>query len=280
MKQDSYQKGWRHKLHEVIYETDTPAGRLFDILLLIVILYSIIIVMLESVPSINLAYYEFLNISEWVVTVLFTVEYILRILCIRKPMRYIFSFFGIIDLLSTLPKYLSYFVVGSQFITAFRALRLLRIFRILKLAHFIGESNALLRALRASRAKIFVFVFSVLIISILLGTIMYLVEGQEHGFTSIPQSVYWTIVTLTTVGYGDISPKTGLGQVIATLIMIIGYGIIAVPTGIVSAEYSASRRKERQNFDEGRACPNCGTDVLRKDSEYCRKCGFKLNGEE
>lgn len=236
--------------------------------------------MLESVPSINLAYYEFLNISEWVVTVLFTVEYILRILCIRKPMRYIFSFFGIIDLLSTLPKYLSYFVVGSQFITAFRALRLLRIFRILKLAHFIGESNALLRALRASRAKIFVFVFSVLIISILLGTIMYLVEGQEHGFTSIPQSVYWTIVTLTTVGYGDISPKTGLGQVIATLIMIIGYGIIAVPTGIVSAEYSASRRKERQNFDEGRACPNCGTDVLRKDSEYCRKCGFKLNGEE
>ena len=279
MNNDFSQKGWRYKLHEVIYGTHTPAGKLFDIVLLVVILYSIIIVMLESIPSINLAYHDFLNISEWVVTVLFTVEYILRIVCIRKPFRYIFSFFGIIDFLSTIPKYLSYFVVGSQYITAFRALRLLRVFRILKLVRFIGESNALMRALRASRTKIFVFVFFVMIISILLGTIMYLVEGPEHGFSSIPQSVYWTIVTLTTVGYGDISPKTGLGQVIATLIMIIGYGIIAVPTGIVSAEYTASKReRDHVNYDEGRACPNCGTDIHRKDSEYCRKCGHNLKG--
>jgi voltage-gated potassium channel len=166
-------------------------------------------------------------------------------------------------------------VVGSQYITAFRALRLLRVFRILKLVRFVGESNNLLRALRASRTKIFVFVFFVLVISVLLGTIMYLVEGPQHGFNSIPHSVYWTIVTLTTVGYGDISPQTGLGQIIATLIMIIGYGIIAVPTGIVSAEYT-SAKKDTSGHDEGRACHNCGADILRKDSVYCRKCGQEL----
>lgn len=270
--------GWRLKLHEVIYGTDTPAGKLFDIILLVVILYSIIIVMLESVPGINAGYLNFLNISEWVVTILFSIEYLLRIICINKPRKYIFSFYGIIDLLSTIPKYLSYFVLGSQYITAFRALRLLRVFRILKLVRFVGESNNLMRALRASRTKILVFVFFVLVISILLGTIMYLIEGPEHGFNSIPHSVYWTIVTLTTVGYGDISPQTGLGQVIATLIMIIGYGIIAVPTGIVSAEY-ASSKKEDKLLDNGRACPNCGAEVYRSDSVYCRKCAYKLTDD-
>ncbi len=276
-KRKSYEE-WRAKLHEVIYGTHTPAGKLFDIVLLVVIVYSIIIVMLESIPRIDREYHAFFNVSEWIVTILFTIEYILRVICINQPRKYIFSFFGIIDLLSTIPKYLSYFVVGSQFITAFRALRLLRVFRILKLVRFVGESNNLMRALRASRTKIFVFVFFVLVISVLLGTIMYLVEGPQHGFNSIPHSVYWTIVTLTTVGYGDISPQTGLGQVIATMIMIIGYGIIAVPTGIVSAEYS-SAKKDSKDYDDGRSCPNCGTEVQRKDALYCRICGEKLDND-
>jgi voltage-gated potassium channel len=270
----SYSK-WRAKIHEVIYGTHTPAGKLFDIILLVVILYSIVIVMLESMPSFDSRYHTFFNISEWVVTTLFTLEYLLRIISIRRPHRYIFSFFGIIDLLSTIPMYLSFFVIGSQYITAFRALRLLRVFRILRLVRFVGESNNLIKALRASRAKIFVFVFFIVVISVLLGTIMYLIEGPQHGFKSIPHSVYWTIVTLTTVGYGDISPQTGIGQVIASLIMIIGYGIIAVPTGIVSAEYATAKKKEQQ-FDEGRSCTNCGTEVHRKDAQYCRKCGEKL----
>ena len=234
--------------------------------------------MLESIPRFDSKYHSFLNISEWIVTILFTIEYILRIVCIRRPSKYIFSFFGVVDLLSTIPKYLSFFVVGSQYITAFRALRLLRVFRILKLVRFVGESNNLLRALRASRAKIFVFVFFILIISVLLGTIMYLIEGPEHGFNSIPHSVYWTIVTLTTVGYGDISPETGLGQIIATFIMIIGYGVIAVPTGIVSAEY-ASAKKSRRKVATDRSCSDCGAEILKADAHYCRKCGHKLSDE-
>ena len=278
MKEFEPKKGWKLKLHEIIYGTHTPAGKLFDIVLLIVIVYSVIIVMLESIPRIDTKYHSFLNISEWVVTILFTLEYFLRIICIKKPTKYVFSFFGIIDLLSTIPKYLSFFIGGSQYITAFRALRLLRVFRILKLVRFVGESNNLLRALRASRTKIFVFVFFVLVISILLGTIMYLVEGPEHGFNSIPHSVYWTIVTLTTVGYGDISPETGLGQVIATFIMIIGYGIIAVPTGIVSAEYTVMHREDKE-ADMGRSCSSCGTEILRTDAQYCRSCGNRLSAD-
>lgn len=276
MKEDQANKGWRYKLHEIIYGTHTPAGKLFDIILLVLILYSIIIVMLESVPRIDQKYHEFLDVSEWVVTILFTIEYILRIVCIKRPIKYVASFFGVIDLLSTIPKYLSFFIGGSQFMTAFRALRLLRVFRILKLVRFVGESNNLVRALKASRTKIFVFVFFVLIVSVLLGTIMYMVEGPEHGFNSIPHSVYWTIVTLTTVGYGDISPETALGQLIATLIMIIGYGIIAVPTGIVSAEYAA-RKHEEKDVDEGRSCQNCGAEIVLSDADYCRKCGERLS---
>ncbi len=268
-------KEWKSKLHEIIYGTHTPAGRLFDIVLLVVIVYSIIIVMLESIPRVDRDYHRFLNISEWIVTILFTIEYILRILCINRPRKYIFSFFGIIDLLSTIPKYLSYLVIGSQYIAAFRALRLLRVFRILKLVRYVGESNNLLRALKASRAKILVFVFFIVVISVLLGTIMYLVEGPKHGFNSIPHSVYWTVVTLTTVGYGDISPQTGLGQVIATLIMIIGYGIIAVPTGIVSAEYASGKFSKDQ--DQGRSCLECGSEVHRSDAKYCRVCAHKLD---
>lgn len=275
MKEEKPNRGWKDKLHEIIYGTHTPAGKLFDILLLVLIVYSVIIVMLESVPRFDAKYHNFLNISEWVVTILFSIEYILRIISIKRPSKYIFSFFGIVDFLSTIPKYLSFFLIGSQYITAFRALRLLRVFRILKLVRFVGESNNLVRALRASRTKILVFVFFILIVSVLLGTIMYLIEGPEHGFNSIPHSVYWTIVTLTTVGYGDISPQTALGQFIATLIMIIGYGIIAVPTGIVSAEY-ASEKNKGKNVDEGRSCPNCSAEILRNDAHYCRKCGYKI----
>ncbi|NNL41675.1 MAG: ion transporter [Desulfobacterales bacterium] len=273
--QNRPKKDWKAKLHEIIYGTHTPAGKLFDIVLLVVILYSVIIVMLESDSRFDEKFHGFLNISEWVVTILFTIEYILRIICIKTPRKYIFSFFGIIDLLSTIPKYLSYFIIGSQYVAAFRALRLLRIFRILKLVRFVGESNNLIRALKASRAKIFVFVFFILVLSVLLGTIMYLVEGPENGFNSIPHSVYWTIVTLTTVGYGDISPQTGLGQIIATLIMIVGYGVIAVPTGIVSAEYASTRREEKGKKKE-KACAECGTVILRKDAHYCRVCGSRL----
>ncbi len=274
-------KNWKYKLHEIIYGTHTPAGKLFDIVLLIVIVYSVVVVMLESIPSFDEKFHGFLNVSEWIVTILFTIEYILRIICIKSPKRYIFSFFGIIDFLSTIPKYLSFFIVGSQYITAFRALRLLRVFRILKLVRFIGESNNLLRALKASRTKIFIFVFFILVVSVLLGTIMYLVEGPEHGFNSIPHSVYWTIVTLTTVGYGDISPETGLGQVIATIIMIVGYGIIAVPTGIVSAEYVTETRKnkKKKKDKEEKNCAECGTVILRVDAMYCRVCGFRLKDD-
>ena len=278
MKDERPSTGWKRNLHIIIYGTHTPAGKLFDILLLILIVYSIIIVMLESVPGIDAEYHKFLNVSEWVVTILFSIEYILRIICIKRPKSYIFSFFGVIDFLSTVPKYLSYLFVGSQYLTAFRALRLLRVFRILKLVRFVGASNNLIKALRDSRTKILVFVFFVLVVSVLLGTLMYLIEGPEHGFNSIPHSVYWTIVTLTTVGYGDISPETPLGQLIATLIMIIGYGIIAVPTGIVSAEYASSMNKAN-DIDEGRSCPNCSAEIHRSDAHFCRKCGYDIIDE-
>ncbi len=268
-------RDWKFKLHEIIYGTHTPAGKLFDIVLLVVILYSVIIVMLESVPRFDEHYHSFLDISEWVVTILFTIEYFLRIICIRRPSKYIFSFFGIIDLLSTIPKYLSYLVVGSQYFAALRALRLLRAFRILKLVRFVGESNNLLRALKASRTKLFIFVFFVLIISVLLGTIMYLVEGPEHGFNSIPHSVYWTIVTLTTVGYGDISPETGFGQFIATLIMIIGYGIIAVPTGIVTVEFTKQKSKETKEKG-ARICESCLAEDHMESANHCYHCGSPL----
>ena len=265
---------WKSKLHEIIYEADTYAGKLFDVILLLLILTSIILVMLESVSSINIVYKDFFNYAEWVITILFTIEYFARIISIRKPAEYIFSFYGVIDFLSTIPKYLAIAFGGTHALVALRALRLLRVFRILKLARFIGESNQLIKALKASRAKIAVFLFAVLIISIILGTVMYLVEtGQDSGFTSIPRSVYWAIVTLTTVGYGDIAPVTPLGQFIAAIIMIMGYGIIAIPTGIVSAEYS-SQKKIHVNTQ---SCPNCGAEEHRDDADFCYECGQKMH---
>ncbi len=268
---------WQSQLHEIIYEADTTAGKLFDVILLIVILASIVIVMLESVKPIDAKYHTILNQLEWIITILFSVEYVARIICVKKPLGYIFSFYGVIDLLSIAPKYISLLFAGTHALTALRALRLLRVFRILKITRYIGESRNLMNALIASRAKIFVFLFAVLIVSIILGTVMYLIEGEENGFTSIPRSVYWCIVTLTTVGFGDITPQTPLGQLIASFVMILGYGIIAVPTGIVSAEYSRSPIKENE-IDLGvQSCNNCSAEINRTEAEYCWRCGTALN---
>ena len=272
---------WKTKLHEIIYEADTPAGKLFDIVLLFVIIASIVLVMLESVKSINDSYHDLLNILEWAITILFSVEYIARIVSVQKPIKYITSFYGVIDLLSTIPKYLSLIFAGTHALVALRALRLLRVFRILKLARYMGASNNLVSALKASRAKIAVFLFAVIIVSIILGTIMYLVEGEENGFTNIPKSVYWCIVTLTTVGFGDIAPSTPLGQFIASLVMILGYGIIAVPTGIVSAEYTSQKNQSKQDSGNSLAintqsCPNCSAENHKDNAEFCYKCGHKL----
>jgi len=266
-------KDWKNKLHEVIYEADTKAGKLFDVILLIAILTSILLVMLESVTSINQKYGNLLNIAEWIITLLFSIEYILRIIAIDKPTKYIFSFYGVIDFLSTIPMYLSLYFIGTHNLIALRALRLLRVFRILKLGPFIGASNNFLKALKASKAKILVFLYFVVIICIILGTVMYMIEGEENGFTSIPRSVYWAIVTLTTVGYGDIAPHTPLGQFIASLIMILGYGIIAIPTGIVTSEMS----KTEKIHTNTQSCPNCAIDGHKDDAEYCYHCGDKLN---
>lgn len=267
---------WKSKLHEIIYEADTPAGKLFDLILLIVIIVSIVFVMLESVTSIDTKYHDLLNVSEWIITILFSLEYIARVISVKRPSKYIFSFYGLIDFLSTVPKYLSLLFVGTHALVALRALRLLRIFRILKLARYIGESNQLMKALKASKAKISVFLFFVLILSIILGTVMYLVEGdQDSGFTSIPRSVYWAIVTLTTVGYGDIAPITPLGQLIASLIMILGYGIIAIPTGIVSVEYS-----NQKDIDVNtKSCHNCGAEHHNDQAIFCHNCGHNLEND-
>ena len=265
---------WKERLHEIIYEADTKEGKLFDVVLLITIIASIILVMLESVESIDLKYHTYLDISEWIITILFSIEYILRTISIKKPLKYIFSLYGLIDLLSTIPKYLSLIFIGSHHLVALRALRLLRVFRILKLTRYVGASNNLIIALRASKAKIAVFLFFMVIVCIILGTVMYMVEGEENGFTSIPRSVYWAIVTLTTVGFGDIAPQTPLGQLIASVIMILGYGVIAIPTGIVSSEIS----KSSKNIDDNtQSCPNCLKEEHKNNSDFCYNCGHLLN---
>jgi len=276
------EKGWRHKVHEVIYEADTPMGKWFDILLFILIIISVLLVMLESVKWIDATYHQSLFVFEWIITILFTIEYIARIVTIKKPWKYIFSFYGIIDFLSTIPLYLSYILVGSQVFLAVRALRLLRIFRILKLVRFLGEASQLRKALKDSRAKITVFLFAVFIIAVIMGTLMYYIEGEEAGFTSIPTSIYWTIVTLTTVGYGDIAPITPQGQLIATMIMLLGYGIIAVPTGIVTAEMGKQVKSKKDADDDQyvhvntQACTTCAKEGHRDDAKYCYNCGSEL----
>ncbi len=274
MKNDPQINTWKEKWHEIIYEADSREGKVFDLVLIVAILFSIILVMLESVKELDARYHTFFNISEWVITILFSIEYILRIITVKKPKQYIFSFYGIIDLLSTIPKYLSLIIGGAHALVALRALRLLRIFRILKLVKFVGATDNLGKALKASRYKIFVFISAVLILCVIIGTVMYLIEGDPSGFTSIPRSIYWAIVTLTTVGYGDIAPQTAFGQLLASLVMILGYGIIAIPTGIVGAEM-AKEKGQVINLNTN-SCSNCSADNHRDDARNCYKCGEKL----
>ncbi len=268
----------RKKLDIIINEADTPAGKAFDVILLILILFSVIIVMLDSVRSISRDYGTILRYIEWTVTILFTAEYFTRIAIARRKAAYLFSFYGIIDFLSIIPTYLSLVFAGAQFLLVIRALRLLRVFRILKLMRLVGASNILAVSLRASRFKIFVFLGAVLTLVIILGSMMYLIEGVDNGFTSIPKSIYWAIVTLTTVGYGDIAPQTVTGQFLASIIMIMGYAIIAVPTGIISVEMA--RQSQEAPKTNSRTCRNCMYSIHDDDAKYCKRCGENLRHEE
>jgi voltage-gated potassium channel len=262
----------RARLHEIIFEADTPAGRTFDLVLMGLIIVSVIAVALESVSAIRSQYGPWLRGFEWFITVLFTIEYLLRLYSVGRPVRYARSFFGVVDLLAILPTYISVLVPGAQSLLAIRALRLLRVFRVLKLAHFVGEARELVAALRASARKIIVFLGAVLTIVIVVGALMYLIEGEANGFTSIPESIYWAIVTLTTVGYGDIAPHTPLGKLLASAIMILGYGILAVPTGIVTVELAGVYRRTLST----QACPECAAEGHDSDARHCKYCGAKL----
>ncbi len=267
----------REHIREIIFEADTPAGRAFDVALLWVVATSVGVVMLESVESIREQHGTGLRAAEWFFTVLFTVEYALRLYVAPRRLAYARSFFGVVDLLAVLPTYLSLLVPGLQSLLTIRALRLLRIFRVLKLVHYLGEANVLSTALRASRRKVTVFFGTVLVLVVILGSAMYLIEGDESGFTSIPRSVYWAIVTLTTVGYGDITPRTVPGQLLSSIVMILGYAIIAVPTGIVTAEIVEAHRRDPMTT---RTCMSCLSEGHRFDARYCRDCGELLELDE
>jgi voltage-gated potassium channel len=264
--------GFRGRLHEVIFEADTRAGRAFDVALIGLILLSVLAVMLESIRGVRERYGAELYAAEWGFTILFTIEYVLRLSSVRRPLRYAASFFGVVDLLAIVPTYLSLLVPGSHYLLVVRILRLLRIFRILKLAEHLTEADVLMRALRASRRKISVFILTVLTMVVVIGTLLYVIEGEENGFTSIPVGIYWAVVTLTTVGYGDISPKTPVGQTLAAVVMIIGYGIIAVPTGIVTVEIAQAARKPVST----QSCPECSAQGHDADAVYCKYCASKL----
>ncbi len=262
----------RQRLHEIIFEADTPAGRHFDTALLLVILASVAVVLLDSVESIHARHERVLVLLEWIFTALFTLEYALRLCSVRSPMRYATSFFGLVDLLAVIPSYLSLVLPGAQSLLVIRALRMLRIFRVFKLSAWVSESQELWTAIRRSRRKILVFLFVVSTIVVIVGAAMYLVEGPTNGFVNIPISIYWAIVTLTTVGYGDISPQTPLGQLIATALMLTGYGIIAVPTGIVTAEMTRAAHFPVST----KACRTCAAEGHDHDAIFCRRCGAKL----
>lgn len=263
---------WREQLHEVIFEADTPAGKAFDVLLLVAIVLSVVAVLLDSVADIRADYGDELLLLEWGFTLLFTVEYALRLLCVRRPLAYAVSFYGIVDLLAVVPTYLSLFITGAQSLIVIRALRLLRVFRVLKLAHFVGEAALLRAAVRASIRKILVFLGTVVILVVIVGTMMYLIEGEGSSFSSIPQSIYWAVVTLTTVGYGDIAPQTVAGKILASVVMITGYGIIAVPTGIVTVELAGVQARGITT----QVCPSCAAESHDHDALFCKRCGVKL----
>ncbi|MGD2185196.1 MAG: ion transporter [Desulfobacterales bacterium] len=272
MKNIDSQSRWRQKFHEVIFEADTPAGKWFDVLLILAILMSVVMVMLDSVNAIQIQAGRLLYIGEWFFTILFTIEYVLRLLSVGRPLAYATSFFGVVDLLAILPTYLSILIPGAQYLLVIRILRVLRIFRILKLVQYLGEARLLTQALQASRRKITVFLFVVLTLVTIFGSLIYLIEDPKDGFTSIPKSIYWSIVTLTTVGYGDISPQTDLGQFLSAIIMIIGYGIIAVPTGIVTVELAQAFKRKIST----QACPECSAEGHDSDAKFCKYCGFRL----
>jgi voltage-gated potassium channel len=266
--------GKKLQLYEIIFESDTSKGKVYDIVLLVCILASVVVVALESVPTLPEPYNTWLIGLEWFFTIIFSLDYALRIWVVTNKRKYIFSFFGIIDLLSILPSYLGLFLVGAQSLMVIRSIRLLRIFRIFKLSRYVGEGQNLAQALKSSRHKIIVFLITILTSVIITGTMMYMVEGPVHGFTSIPKSIYWAIVTMTTVGYGDIAPQTALGQTLASFIMILGYGIIAVPTGIVSAEMVFQKNKEKITTQ---VCPHCLKEGHDVDAVFCKFCGGSLN---
>jgi voltage-gated potassium channel len=262
---------WRSRLHEIVFESETRAGRAFDLTLIALILLSIIIVILESVKSIRDDYGTILFVAEWTLTILFSIEYVLRVLSVKNPLRYILSFYGVVDLLAIAPTYLSLLIPGTHYLLIIRVLRLLRIFRILKLTEYVTEARVITSALSASRRKISVFLFAVLTLVMCIGSLMYVIEGEENGFTDIPTSIYWAIVTLTTVGYGDLSPKTALGKTLASVVMIVGYGIIAVPTGIVTAEIARQSKSVSTQF-----CPECHAEGHDSDAVFCKYCSAKL----
>ncbi|MEO9803341.1 MAG: ion transporter [Reichenbachiella sp.] len=268
----SHLKKWQQKIHEVIFGYHTVAGRLFDIALLIAIVVSVLVVMLESVNDVEEDYGVELRMIEWLFTFLFSVEYLARILSSPRPTKYVTSFMGIIDLLSLIPTYLSFFIVGTHSLSVIRSFRLIRVFRILKLTHFMGGAQQLGSALWSSRHKIVVFMGTVVCIVVIAGTMMYLIEGGENGFTSIPKSIYWAIVTITTVGYGDIAPQTVFGQATASALMILGYAIIAVPTGIVTSQMMSDAKKRGIV-----TCSNCGEEDLPDHSRFCLNCGASLH---
>ncbi|MCV2368843.1 ion transporter [Roseateles oligotrophus] len=280
-------QGWRLKAYTIIFEADTKAGRLFDLALIAAVLLSLALVMLESVASFRAPHQHWLTWAEYSFTALFTLEYLMRLACVRRPLRYATSFFGIVDLLAVLPIYLAFFVPEMYALVDVRVLRLLRVFRILKLNAYVAAYMNLGRALRASSTKILVFLSAVLMIVLIMGTVMYVVEGPENGFTSIPVSVYWAISTVTTVGFGDITPKTDLGRAIASLMMLLGWGVLAVPTGIMTTEMAAQRMSEAMGAGgmsgtgeaptpTTRTCHACLREGLQADSHYCRHCGAPL----
>ena len=262
----------RSRLHEIIFEADTPVGKGFDILLIVTILTSVIVVLMDSVQVIHARHAQALALIDWIITALFTIEYAFRLFSVRRPAMYMRSFYGIVDLLAILPAYIGLFIPGARYLQVIRILRVLRVFRVLKLVQYLREAQLLVSALRASWRKITVFLFTILILVIIFGCIVYIIEGEANGFTSIPRSIYWAIVTLTTVGYGDISPKTGFGQAFAAIIMILGYAIIAVPTGIITVEMSKAETKTIST----QACPGCGGEGHDDDARYCKHCGAKL----
>ncbi|MGM0589560.1 MAG: ion transporter [Bacteroidota bacterium] len=272
MNQDS-SLGWRHRLHEIIFEADTRAGKAFDVALIVSIVVSVLVVMLDSVAEYRANYGDWFYRLEWFFTILFTIEYVLRIATVERVKGYIFSFYGLVDLFSILPTYISLLLPGSQYFLVLRVLRVLRIFRVLKFTQYLIEVDQLRKALKSSRRKITVFIFTVVTITVIVGSLMYIIEGAENGFTSIPKSIYWAIVTLTTVGYGDISPQTNLGQMLSAAIMIMGYGIIAVPTGIVTVELSRAQPSKKST----EVCRYCSREGHDADAEFCKYCGGRLN---